>query len=191
MGNIRRPSKSVIGGSETGSFFQFVNGREPKTHEFWCHGIYGICCEMHHYSRIVTPDGTVGEFVTENISENGRRNKIIGELFINGSVQFIGISEIWGRGLSFIPNPRVTYCFRGWCSTGAASFNGNPCSITFTGIWGGIFSTSNLNWIGNWNGSVSTNPTDFPWSQFFPCITQRRVRKYFFQRIQLHYLVIL
>ena len=55
-----------------------------------------ICREVYPTERVEIPDGTVGEFFTEYLSENGRRNQIIGELYINGSVQFIGLSKIWG-----------------------------------------------------------------------------------------------
>ena len=94
MGNICRTSKYGSRVSETGAFIQCVNGREPQIHELWCHGIYGIFCKVHPYARIEILDGTVGEFSTDYISENGRRNKVIGKISINGSVQFIGLSQI-------------------------------------------------------------------------------------------------
>ena len=46
----------------------------------------------------------MGDFVTEYLSKNGRRNHIIGEFPINESVQLVGLSEIWGSGLMYIPN---------------------------------------------------------------------------------------
>ena len=96
MVDIRRTSNSGSGSPETSSSIQYVDGREPHIHKLWCHGVDGICREVHPYSRIYIPDVTVGEFVTEYFSENWRCNQIIGKLSINGSVQFIGISDICG-----------------------------------------------------------------------------------------------
>ena len=78
MGDIRSPSNSSSGGKETGACTQCVNGREPQIHELRCHGIDWIYREVHTYALIEIPTVTVGEFVTEYISENGRRNQIIG-----------------------------------------------------------------------------------------------------------------
>ena len=99
----------VEGGPETGAFIQCINGREPQIHVLWCHGIDRICHKVLPYQRIEIPDGTVGEFVTDYISKNGRRNQIIGELSINGSVKLIRISEIWIGKFPFIPDPRSPY----------------------------------------------------------------------------------
>ena len=92
---------------------------------------------MHSYACIDTLAVTVGEFVTDYISENGRQNQIIGELPMNGSVQLIGLSEIWGSGFPFIPNPRAPDCFSGQVSTIVASSNGNNGYNTVTGRWVG------------------------------------------------------
>ena len=65
MGDICKPSNSGIRDLDTVAFIRCVDVREPQIHEFWCHGIYGICREVHPYARIYITDGTVGEFVTE------------------------------------------------------------------------------------------------------------------------------
>ena len=117
---------------------------------------------MHPYACIDIPSGTVGEFFAEYISENGRRNQIIGELSINGSVQFIGISDIWGSWFSFIPNTMAPEIFSGLGSTGASSSNGNLGYSIFTGSWGGSFAHPTVNWSVNWIGSVNTSPADSP-----------------------------
>ena len=65
------------------------------SHELWCQGIDGICCKVHSTLRIEIPDGTIGKLITEYFSENGRRIRIIGEIFINGRVQFIGLLKKW------------------------------------------------------------------------------------------------
>ena len=104
MGYIHSTSKFGSGGSDNGAFIQCVNGIEPQIHELWCWDIDRICREVHPTACVEITSVTVGEFVTEYIRENGRRNQIIGELLINGNAQFIGISEIWGSGFPYIPN---------------------------------------------------------------------------------------
>ena len=99
MSDIRRPYNYGIRGIETGTFIQCINDRETQIHELWCWDIDGIFREVHPKSHVEIPDETVGEFVTEYLSENGRRNHIIGELLINRGVQFIGLSQIWGSRL--------------------------------------------------------------------------------------------
>ena len=68
------------------------------------------------------------------------------ELSINGSVQFIGISQILGSGLPYIVNIQVHVEATEW----GGSFNGNPDSSTsgsstFIRSWGGIFAHSTAN----------------------------------------------
>ena len=96
--------------------------------------------------------------------------KIIGELSINRSVQFICIYDIWGSGFPFIPKPRATYCFNWWGITGDTISNGNPGSSAVTGIWGESFDNSTVNWSENWNGSINASPDDLPQSPIFPFV---------------------
>ena len=89
---------------ETGAFIQWVNGREPQIHKLWCWEIYRIFRKVHPTARVDIPDENVREFFTKYLRKNGRRNHIIGEFLINGSVRFIGLSEIWGSGFPYTPN---------------------------------------------------------------------------------------
>ena len=107
MSNIRIPYNYGSVAPDTSTFIQQVNVIETMIHELWCHGTDGICYKVHPYARIETSSGTVGEFVTELFGENGRPNQSIGELPINGSVQYIGLTEICGSRLPFITNPRA------------------------------------------------------------------------------------
>ena len=135
-----------------------------------------ICCEVHPTARIDIPAGTVGFFFTEYFSENGQRNCIIGELSINISIQFIGLSKIWGSGFPFIPSPRAPDISSGWGSTGDANSNGNPGFTIVTGIWGGSFSNSTMNCSGNWSGYVNSIPCYLLWSPTCSCFDQRLIR---------------
>ena len=59
--------------------------------------------------------GTVGEFTTNYLAENGRRIPIIGQLCINGSIQFLGIPDFFrGSGLSFIEKLKSPTDSTGW-----------------------------------------------------------------------------
>ena len=83
-------------------------------HELWCHRIDGIYPKVHPTARIDIPSGTIEEFITKYLSDNRCRNWIIGEISINGSIQFIRLPEIWVSGLPFIENPRAPEATRGW-----------------------------------------------------------------------------
>ena len=178
MGNTRRPSNYGSRGPETGAFIQCANGLEPQIHELWCCSIDGICREVHLTARVDIPAGTVRYFVTEYLSENRWRNQIISKLLINGSVQFFGLSQIWGSGLPYIFNIWAHVEATGWGSSSNGNpGSGTPGSITVTVRWGGRFAHSTFNWILNWDGSVNASPVDFPRSPVSPCVARRCVCK--------------
>ena len=114
MGDICRTSNSGSRGPDNGAFIQCVNHQEPQIHKLWCWDIGRICREVHPTVRVDILAETVKEFVTKYSSKNGGRNQIIGKLSINGSVQFIGLSEIWGNGLTYIPN-LLAHIEATWC----------------------------------------------------------------------------
>ena len=124
MGDIWRPSDSGSRYPYPGAFIHCVGNREPMIHKLWCHGIDTLCCKVHHAARIEIPAVTNVEFFTKNLSANGRRNRIIGELSINGIIQFIRLSEIWGSGLPYIANYRAPEITGGWSSTGSTNYTG-------------------------------------------------------------------
>ena len=76
-------------------------------YEFWCRSIEGIFHEVHPTACIEIPARTIGAFITEYLSANGWHNRIIGEISINNSVQFFGLSEIWGSELLYVANSRA------------------------------------------------------------------------------------
>ena len=93
--------------------------------ELCCHGIDRICCELHLTSHIDIPDETIREFINECMSENELWNRIIGEIYINSSAQFIGLPEFLGRVFLFIDNPRDPDATTGWVSIGSMNINEN------------------------------------------------------------------
>ena len=86
MGTIYRPFYPGSGSTDSTAFIQCINGREPHIHEFWCLDLYGICCEVRSIAHVEVTVGTVREFVTDYLAENGRRILIIGQLYVNNSV---------------------------------------------------------------------------------------------------------
>ena len=57
--------------------------------------------------------GTYVEFVMEYLTTNGRRILIIGQSYINGSVQFTGFPEVWGSSMPYIYNDIIPDTNRG------------------------------------------------------------------------------
>ena len=105
MGNIRSPSDSSIGGADTPFFIQCICFREPQINKLWCLGVDRIFRKVHPTARVEIPDGTVGDFFTNYIAENGCQIGIISKIYVNDSVQFLRLSnQSWVIGLLFIAN---------------------------------------------------------------------------------------
>ena len=187
VGDIRRPSNSCNGGPETSAFIQCVNGKDPQIHKLWCWDIDGIFCEVHPTAHVDIPSIPVGEFFTYYLSESGRHNHIIGEMSINGSVQLIALSQIWGSGFLFIVNLQSHVEATGWgISSNGNPGSGTPGSSSVTGIWSGRFAHSTVNWIRNWDGSVNTSSDDFLQSPISPRVYRHWVHNYFLYRRHHH-----
>ena len=73
MGSIYRPSDSGSDSTEATTFIQCVDGLEPLIRELWCLGLDGISREVHPTELVDVTAGTVGEFVTNYLSEVGFR----------------------------------------------------------------------------------------------------------------------
>ena len=95
--------------------------------------------EVHSIARVEVTYGTVGEFVANYLSENGRLIDTIGQISINDSVQFLGFTDqAWGSGLPFIFNLLSRVEATGW----------------------GIVNYPNQDWVGGFNDAYSmTNVT--------------------------------
>ena len=83
--------------------------------DIWCLGSNGITREFHPTDQIDVGAGTVGQFTTNYLAENGRRIPVIGQVSINGSIKLSGIpANAWGCRLPFIENLQDTTVFSGW-----------------------------------------------------------------------------
>ena len=92
VGSISRPSDSGNGGAEVPELIQFVDGQEPQIHKFWDFGDDGVTREVHPTSQVDVGAGVVGEFATNYLTESGRRIPIFGRIYINGSVEWLGVT---------------------------------------------------------------------------------------------------
>ena len=71
----------------------------------WCLGYDSATCENHTTARVEVAAGTVLQFTTNYLSENWRRIPIVVQLYINRSVQLLGIPNfVRNSVLSFIEN---------------------------------------------------------------------------------------
>ena len=118
MGTICRPSDYGSGCTGTTAFIQYTNGRDPQINKLWCQDFDGIFREVRPTERVDILDGTVGYFVTNYLAENGCQIRIIGEISVNGSVQFLGLSnQAWGSGLLYIANLLAVVEATGWVNS--------------------------------------------------------------------------
>ena len=93
MGSILRSSAYVIRITEATAFIQCVDVQEPHIDEFWCLGLDRISRKLHSTAQVEVTHGTVGEFVTNHLAENGRIIQITRKLSVNDSVQFWGMPD--------------------------------------------------------------------------------------------------
>ena len=106
-------------------FIRCIDGWDPQIHEVWCLGSGSVTCEIHLTEKVEVGDGTVRQFTTNYLAENGRIIPIIGQLSINRSVELLGIPKFSRKsGLLFIENLK---------------------SLTVTTVWGHD-DTFNHNW---------------------------------------------
>ena len=94
-------------------------------HEVRDLGSSGITCEVHPTAQVNSDAGFVGEFFSDYLTESGCRVPIIGQISINGSVEYLGIPDFHRTGAPF------------WADNILA-----PCSS-----WGDGDTTTNQNWV--------------------------------------------
>ena len=114
----------------------------------------------------------MGEFTNNYLAENGRKITIAGELFINNSVQFLGLPDfVRGSRLLFHPNLQATADPTVWGKCGTSNQN-----------WGGIrfgpFSQTSV----AWGASVDPRLAYLTQSLIKPHAAARRIRGIFLCR---------
>ena len=181
MGYICRPLDYGIGSTEANNFIQCVDDQEPQIHELWCLVLDKIICEVHPTAQVEVTAGTVGEFETDYLAENGRRIQIIGQISVNDSVQFLGVpNQGGGSGLALICNLQAHVEATGW---GSGNYSNQD--------WGGsIFDAHSMTDVA-WGASVNPRLAYFPRSPVNPRVSQSRVHNKFLcrrhqERLWLH-----
>ena len=165
MGTIRRPLDygSVV--TVTTDFILFTNGQDPPINKLWCQDLAGIYREVHPKACVEILAGSVRQFVTEYLAENGRQIQIIGELCINGNVQFLGLSDqAWRSGLWYTANILAMVEATGW-----GRFNDS------NQIQGVCFNDDNSITNVLSGASIDAHPDYLPWSSVSPFAAQRCV----------------
>ena len=76
-------------------------------HKLWYHGLAGLCREVHRKTKVDIATVPVGEFITEYLTADGWRNRIIGQFSVNGSVKLLGLHEVWCISLPYVSNAAI------------------------------------------------------------------------------------
>ena len=107
--------------------------------------------------------------MADYLAENGCIIDIIGQLSVNDSVQFFGLSDqAWGSGFPFIFNVMACVGGTGW-------FSGNYSNQE----WGWGFNNANRVTNVSWGAYVDPCPDYLPWSSVNTHATQRSIRDEF------------
>ena len=108
MGSIRWTSNTGSDITKDTSFIQCVDGWGTHIHELWCLDLDSTTHKVHPTEQVEVISGTIREFVTDYLAKNGRRIQNIGQLYVNDSVQFLGVpAQAWGRGLPLFSTFRL------------------------------------------------------------------------------------
>ena len=145
MVSIRWTFDSGSRGTNIVDLIWCVDGREPQLHEIWCLVSVNVTREIHPTAQVEVTTGTMGQFNTNHLAENGRIIPNIGKLSINGSVQILGIPD-------FVRNSTF-------------SFIGNLQSPSMTTVWGHA-DTPNKNWVVRLGGPYRMYSV--PWGSTVP-----------------------
>ena len=108
MGSICRPS-DLTGSRDPDPrvFIKCVNCKDPMANELWYHGLYGLSSDSHPTAQVEITPANDGEFITDYLTTDGRRIRIIGQYSVNGSVQFTDFPEVWGIILLYMSNATI------------------------------------------------------------------------------------
>ena len=107
--------------------------------------VCGICHKVHPKAHVEVPAGTIREFVTDYLYENGHEILIIGKASVNDSVHFLRLSDqAWVSGFPFIANLLAHVEFTGWGSSNNSNEN-----------WGEQFNYANSITNAAWGASVN------------------------------------
>ena len=111
-------------------------------HKIWCIGSDEINREVHPTAQVDIGAGTVGQFSSHYLAENGRIIPILGQISINGSVIFLGIPNLHRTSEPmFTENLLASHDTTGW-GDGGTSIQNWPV------LPGGTYSNVSVPWCG-------------------------------------------
>ena len=70
-------------------------------HEVWASSSDGVMHEVLPTAQVYVRAGVVGDFSSDYLNEIGHRVPIIGQIYMNGNVEYLGITEFYGTGGPF------------------------------------------------------------------------------------------
>ena len=157
---------SGSGVTEDIEFIQSVYGREPQLHETWCLGLDNITSKIHPTAWLEVGTGTVREFTTNHLAENGCIISIIDKISINRSVQILGIPNfVRNSGLSFIEKLKDPTVPNSWGHANTTNQN-----------WGVIPGFPYSMWSFPWGSTITASPDYIHRSTENPRAAERCVR---------------
>ena len=124
VGSIHWYSDSGSGGTEVPEFNLCLDVQDPQIHEVWSFGSGVITLKVHPTGQVDFGAGVVGDCTSNYLTESGIRFPILGQISINGSVEYLEIPDFHSTGDPF------------WDSNPLA-----PCSC-----WGDGGTSTNQNW---------------------------------------------
>ena len=83
MGYIQWNTNLGSGTTQDTALIHCVDGQDPQIHKLWCLGLENITQEVHPAALVEVVAGTMGEFTTSYLVENGHIIPIIRQLFIH------------------------------------------------------------------------------------------------------------
>ena len=95
MGPIRWPYDSVSGGTKGVECIRYIDGWELQIYEIGSLGSYGVNREVHPTAQVDVGAGTVEQFSTKYLDDNGRRIPPSLEKCLSMEVSNVWVSPIY------------------------------------------------------------------------------------------------
>ena len=116
MVSIWRPSDSGSRGTLDTELIQCVYVQEPQIHKLWCFSLDKVTCKIHTTAQVEAGAGTVGEFTTNHLAENGRIVLIIGQLLSTEVSNFLVSPIFQWKWIVVYWKPAIPHCAQ-WLGT--------------------------------------------------------------------------
>ena len=144
MSDIKRPYDYGDWDTDIRVFIQCANDRDTMDHKLWSFGLNVLVYDVHPTAWVDIPTGTGGEFIVEYCTIDRRLYVIIGQYYVNWSIQVTEISKTSCSILTYISNTPLPDTTRGFVCTGTSIQSTNYTAIVI------------------WCRTINTSPDNFP-----------------------------